>query len=118
MTQVPPPTPQPVVPVCYRHPRREAHVRCTRCNRPICPDCMTEASVGHQCPECVSEGRRTSRSVRTIFGGTADSVALWFKSLGHETWFYYYLTAVIATSLVVYATMRDTKQYSAMGQHE
>jgi membrane associated rhomboid family serine protease len=80
MTQVPPSTPQPVVPVCYRHPRREAHVRCTRCNRPICPDCMTEASVGHQCPECVSEGRRTTRSVRTIFGGSAAGVRGWVSA--------------------------------------
>jgi membrane associated rhomboid family serine protease len=32
---------------------------------------MTEASVGHQCPECVSQGRRTQRSARTAFGGTA-----------------------------------------------
>jgi membrane associated rhomboid family serine protease len=31
---------------------------------------MTEASVGHQCPECVTEGRRTQRSARTIFGGS------------------------------------------------
>jgi membrane associated rhomboid family serine protease len=31
---------------------------------------MTEASVGHQCPECVAEGRRTQRSARTIFGGS------------------------------------------------
>jgi MHS family alpha-ketoglutarate permease-like MFS transporter len=54
----------------------------------------------------------------SIFGGTAESVALWFKSIGHETWFYYYLTAVIATSLLVYVTMRDTKHHSAMGRHE
>jgi MHS family alpha-ketoglutarate permease-like MFS transporter len=54
----------------------------------------------------------------SIFGGTAESIALWFKSIGHETWFYYYLTAVIATSLVVYATMRDTKHHSAIGRHE
>src|SRR5262245_13276664 len=54
----------------------------------------------------------------SIFGGTAESIALWFKSIGHETWFYYYLTGVIATSLIVYMTMRDTKQFSAMGQHE
>ena len=54
----------------------------------------------------------------SIFGGTAESIALWFKSIGHETWFYYYLTAVIATSLVVYVTMRDTKRHSAMGRHE
>jgi membrane associated rhomboid family serine protease len=31
---------------------------------------MNEASVGHQCPECVTEGRRTQRSARTAFGGT------------------------------------------------
>jgi MHS family alpha-ketoglutarate permease-like MFS transporter len=53
----------------------------------------------------------------SIFGGSAESVALWFKSIGHETWFSYYLTGVIATSLVVYVTMRDTKHLSAMGRH-
>jgi membrane associated rhomboid family serine protease len=58
------------VPVCYRHPSRETYVRCTRCDRPICPDCMLEASVGHQCPECVAEGRRSQRPVRTAFGGS------------------------------------------------
>jgi MHS family alpha-ketoglutarate permease-like MFS transporter len=52
----------------------------------------------------------------SIFGGTADSVALWFKSLGHETWFYYYLTGMIGISLVVYLFMRDTKKDSAMGR--
>jgi membrane associated rhomboid family serine protease len=57
------------VPVCYRHPSRETYVRCTRCDRPICPDCMNVASIGHQCPECVAEGRRSSRPVRTAFGG-------------------------------------------------
>jgi len=54
----------------------------------------------------------------SIFGGTAESIALWFKSIGRETWFYYYLTAVIAISLIVYVTMRDTRRDSAMGRHE
>ena len=54
----------------------------------------------------------------SIFGGTAESIALWFQSIGHQRWFYYYLTVVIATSLIVYVSMRDTKHASAMGRHE
>lgn len=54
----------------------------------------------------------------SIFGGTAEPIALWFKSIGHESWFYYYLTGCIATSLVVYLFMRDTKSASAMNRHD
>ena len=54
----------------------------------------------------------------SIFGGTADSVALALKSFGHEEWFYYYLTGMIGISLVVYLFMRDTKADSAMHRHE
>ena len=54
----------------------------------------------------------------SIFGGPAESIALWFKSIGHETWFYYYLTTVIAVSLIVSVTMRDTLRHSAMARHE
>jgi MHS family alpha-ketoglutarate permease-like MFS transporter len=48
----------------------------------------------------------------SIFGGTAEYIALWFKSIGHEPWFYWYVTACIAASLAVYASMPDTKRAS------
>ncbi len=58
-----------VPPTCYRHPDRETWIRCQRCERSICPDCMTSASVGFQCPHCVKEGNRGSRQLRTPYGG-------------------------------------------------
>jgi MFS transporter, MHS family, alpha-ketoglutarate permease len=48
----------------------------------------------------------------TIFGGTAEYVALWFKSKGMESGFYWYVTALIGVSLIVYLRMRDTRHHS------
>jgi MHS family alpha-ketoglutarate permease-like MFS transporter len=48
----------------------------------------------------------------TIFGGTAESVALWFKNQHIESAFYWYVSAMIGLSLIVYLGMRDTKRHS------
>ncbi|MFE9614084.1 MFS transporter [Streptomyces sp. NPDC006012] len=44
-----------------------------------------------------------------LFGGTAEYVALWFKNAGVESGFYWYVAGCAAVSLVVYVTMRETK---------
>ena len=47
-----------------------------------------------------------------IFGGSAETIALWFKQSGHESGFYWYVTTCIACSLLVYAFLPDTKKTS------
>jgi MHS family alpha-ketoglutarate permease-like MFS transporter len=47
-----------------------------------------------------------------LFGGSAEYVALWFKTQGHATWFYTYVTVVVGVSLLVYVFMRDTRKTS------
>ena len=54
----------------------------------------------------------------SIFGGPAESIALWFKSIGHEVWFSYYLSSVIAISFIVSIRMRDTRRYSTLDRQE
>ena len=54
--------------VCARHPDRPTGLRCVRCDRSACPECLREAAVGYQCVDCVTEGRRTQRYSTTIAG--------------------------------------------------
>jgi MHS family alpha-ketoglutarate permease-like MFS transporter len=47
-----------------------------------------------------------------IFGGTAEYLALWAKNLGHESYYYWYVTVCIFISLIIYIRMQDTKHTS------
>jgi membrane associated rhomboid family serine protease len=59
------------LPACVRHPDRPTGLRCVRCDRPACTDCLREASVGHQCVDCVNEGVKSVRPARTVSGAKA-----------------------------------------------
>jgi MFS transporter, MHS family, alpha-ketoglutarate permease len=48
----------------------------------------------------------------SVFGGSAEYIALWFKSIGRESLFYWYVTACVLCSLAVYFRMRETQQTS------
>lgn len=88
---------------CYRHPNRETGVRCVRCDRPICGDCMRPASVGFHCPDDVREGARSVRTQRTSVGAKIlqsppyVTVALVVLNVG----------AYLATGLQKPGTLRD-----------
>ena len=86
--------------VCYRHPDREAHIRCVRCERRICPECMIPASVGFQCPECVREGNKSVRQARTVFGGRVTSDPGWVSKV------------LIAINVVVYVLQQTVSGFT------
>ena len=88
------------IPHCYRHPTRETYISCQRCGRPICPDCMRQASVGFQCPECVREGRKSVRPARTMYGGRAGGAGEITKALVGINVVIYLITAINAGSLI------------------
>lgn len=71
----PPPGPPPGSgpATCYRHPDRPTGLRCARCGRPACTECLREASVGFQCVECVAQGQRDVRRVTTLAGAEPRS---------------------------------------------
>jgi MFS transporter, MHS family, alpha-ketoglutarate permease len=48
----------------------------------------------------------------SLFGGSAEYVALWLKEAGVEQWFFYYVSGMCALSLVAYWRMRETGQYA------
>ena len=52
-----------------------------------------------------------------IFGGSVDGIALQFKDRGYEAGFFWYATALIAVSLVVYLWLPDTRKNSPL-DHE
>lgn len=48
----------------------------------------------------------------SLFGGFAPLIGLWFKQIGHESWFYWFITACVFCSLLVYVFMRETQKES------
>ncbi len=76
---------------CAWHPDRATAVRCVRCGRPVCPQCMRSAPVGQQCVECVSEGAKSVRKIKPL--GQARAWVTW---------------ALIAVNVAVFAAVLAT----------
>ena len=54
----------------------------------------------------------------SIFGGTAEYAGLWFKQAGHETMFFYYVSACILCTLITTLALQETRTHSALDQDQ
>jgi membrane associated rhomboid family serine protease len=90
MSQTPPDAPgaapeESEVTYCYGHPDTPTRLRCTRCDKPICPRCSVPASVGQHCVWCVAEARKSAPKVKSamraispvVTGLIVVNVAIW-----------------------------------------
>ena len=107
------------VPTCYRHPDRETYIHCQRCGRPICPDCMNDAAVGFQCPTCIAEGAKQTRSDRTPYGGLRPGrqgvVSMTLIGINLAVWFLILATGGATSRLVEHLSLIPAGQCSAGG---
>lgn len=68
---------------CERHPRRLTTLRCSRCERPICPSCAIQTPVGYRCRPCAQLRRLPQHEVgpvllmRSLVAGLVVSVVAW-----------------------------------------
>ena len=53
-----------------------------------------------------------------LFGGTAEYIALWMKSISHPEWYAYYVSACAACALLVSLTMQEPKTHSEIDRDQ
>jgi membrane associated rhomboid family serine protease len=86
-------------PTCYRHPDRPTLVRCSRCQRPICTECMRPQAVGILCPD--DAGERSGLHIPKLYGGSQPVATI----------------ALIAINIAVFLLERGGDQNTYVFQH-
>ena len=52
---------------CATHPDVETNLRCGKCGKPICPNCMVQTPVGARCPDCARLYKLPTYSISTKY---------------------------------------------------
>lgn len=94
-----PPEEQPALPACVRHVDRPTGLRCTRCDRPCCPECLREAPVGYHCVDCLAQAEQGRRHPVTVAGARLGSKPVVVPVLIAVNVLAFVLTAVQAGSM-------------------
>ena len=72
---------------CYWHPEVETGLSCSRCDKPICPQCLVQAPVGIRCRDCGKVQPMPTYDVRPTNYVRGIGVAILFSVGGGILWF-------------------------------
>lgn len=92
---------------CAAHPNVETHLRCGKCGKPICPQCMVQTPVGSRCRSCARLYQLPTYRVTPVYylraAGTALGMAIvlglawgFFNSFFHS---FFYFNLLIAAGI-------------------
>ena len=102
-------------PVCYRHPERHTLLTCSRCERPICASCSTDASVGQRCPECLrSEGTQKvipTGPRRSASAGAPATMTFIALAVG-----FYFLSRMPSSGFDLFTAFQQSNQAVSAGE--
>ncbi|MPZ24776.1 MAG: hypothetical protein GEU28_14900 [Dehalococcoidia bacterium] len=73
-TSVPPQADETVY--CAVHPDVETALRCSRCEKPICPRCLVQTPVGARCSDCGREPKSVAYEVRPLLFARMTALAV------------------------------------------
>ena len=96
---------------CAKHPNTETNLRCGKCEKLICPDCMVHVPVGVRCPECAQVRRLPTFEVTAPFLaraiaaglvlGIAGGLTVGFLSPLLERSFLLYIGAIVGVGYLI-----------------
>jgi membrane associated rhomboid family serine protease len=85
--------------MCFRHPRREAGRRCTRCGRWACTECLVQANVGSHCVECAKAAKPDVKT-RAKYWSARQMTLVTFTFMGLNALVFLYVAALDPDSIM------------------
>ncbi len=98
---------QPPTLTCYYHPNIETSLRCSTCEKPICPKCAILTPTGYRCKDCVRGQQKAFETALWYDYLTSSLIALVLSFIGSQfiprLWFFAIILSPIAGTIIAEA---------------
>ncbi|GAB4476327.1 MAG: hypothetical protein Kow0088_14090 [Anaerolineales bacterium] len=92
---------------CYYHPNTETSLRCSNCEKPICPKCAILTPTGYRCKDCVRGQQKAFETAQWYDYVSSSILAAVLSFFGSQfiprLWFFAIILSPIAGTLIAEA---------------